>query len=87
MAIVTNLGRIEEFRPQDGNISSYFERVKQFFAANKVPEAKKIPVLLSCLGAKVYEVLKNLLTSDAPSTKSSADLAAAPWVFRWKWKR
>ena len=41
------LGHVDEFKPDTESITTYLERVDLFFAANEVPEAKKVAVLLS----------------------------------------
>lgn len=51
-AIVASVafGRIEEFRPEADNITSYLERIELFFTANEVADVKQAAVLLSCIG-------------------------------------
>ena len=60
------LGRVNEFIPEKETISAYLERVDMFFLANDINEDKKVPVLLSVLGATL---LRNLVTPDAPKDK------------------
>ena len=48
-----------------------------FFQANDTADDKQAAVLLSVIGAKTYEVLRNLLAPDPPVGKSYAELAAA----------
>ena len=50
----TLLGRMQEFEPAAETISSYLERLHMFFAANDVPEAKRVPVLLSVIETKTF---------------------------------
>ena len=50
--------------------------MEQFFLANDVPNAKKAAVFLSAIGARVYELLRNLLAPDPPKNKKFAELVA-----------
>ena len=44
------LGKLHEFDPDSEELSAYLERVEIYFLANDVEEAKKVPVLLNCIG-------------------------------------
>ena len=68
------LGRLTEFNPQSDNISSYLERLKLYFEANAIEDARKVPVLLTAIGAKAYDTLRSLLSPMRPQDKSFADL-------------
>ena len=50
--------------------------MEQFFLANNVPNAKKTAVFLSAIGARAYELLRNLLAPDPPKNKKFAELVA-----------
>ena len=45
------------------------------FLANDISEDKKVPVLLSVIGATTYALLRNLVTPDAPKDKDFATLS------------
>ena len=68
------LSHVDEFKPDTESITNYLERVDLFFAANEVPEAKKVAVLLSCIGPKTSSTLKNLTAPTLPGAKSLDDL-------------
>ena len=68
------IGHIEPFNDSEEDIETYIQRLDQYFLVNDVPDAKKAPALLSLVGAKVFKLLKNLVTPAAPSTKSYDDL-------------
>ena len=63
------LGSLGEFHPKSDNISSYVERVQLYFEANAVEEDRKVAVLLTVIGAEVYETLRSLLAPDRPRDK------------------
>ena len=67
MAGTACIGKISEFE----SVSSYVERVEFFFSANDVPAAKHMPVLLSVISGKMYNLLQNLLAPAALKDKSS----------------
>ena len=68
------LGRLTEFNPQSDNISSYMEHLELYFEANAIEDARKVPVLLTAIGARAYDTLRSLLSPTRPQDKSFADL-------------
>ncbi|KAK3738765.1 hypothetical protein RRG08_035645 [Elysia crispata] len=65
----------------DSNVETfqnYAERLEQYFIANDVAEVKRAATLLSCIGAKIYQLLRSLTSPDLPSTKSYDELKAKP---------
>ena len=75
-----SLGKQEEFDPASTNINRYLERLEQYFIANSVPadtgeRFKRRATLISVIGSKVYDVLSDLCSPEAPSEKSYDDLA------------
>ena len=68
------LGRLTEFNPQSDNISSYLEHLELYFEANAIEDARKVPVLLTVIGARAYDTLRSLLSPMRPQDKSFADL-------------
>ena len=77
MIAAPTYGQIGEFKPERGNILNYLERMQMFFAANNVAEGKQAAVLISSISDETYGVLKNLLASALPGTKSLDELTAA----------
>ena len=53
---------------------NYAQRLEQYFIANDVAEGKRAATLLSCIGAKTYQLLRSLTSPDLPSTKSYDEL-------------
>ena len=72
---MARLGQVNEFNPEKETISAYLERVEMFFLANDIHEDKKVPVLLSVIGATTYALLRNLVTPDTPKDKDFATLS------------
>ncbi len=50
----TSFGQIDHFDPDNEGIESYLERVKLYFQANGIADAKRVPVCLSVIGGKNY---------------------------------
>ena len=73
---MVTIGRLEELDVDKDDFDCYVERMEQFFLANDVPNAKKAAVFLSAIGARAYELLRNLLTPDPPKNKKFAELVA-----------
>ena len=71
------IGHIGEYDPQSENITSYLERLSLYMDANAVADERKVPVLLTVIGAKVYGILKSLTSPDLPKAKSLDDLQKA----------
>src|SRR4029434_10214001 len=53
---------------------AYMERVELYCDANDVEEDKKVSVLLSLIGAKTYNLLRNLVSPAKPSSKTFDDI-------------
>ena len=69
------MGRVKEFHPQEENITAYLERLQLYFECNGVEEAKRVPALLTLVGAKVYGTLRSLVTPNLPKEKDYDSLA------------
>lgn len=69
-------GRLEEFHPESDSIKSYLERVALYFTANDIPNGKKVPILLSSIGAPTYSLLSDLLAPELPSGKTFGEISA-----------
>ena len=67
-------GGIEFFDPDSESILAYLERMDLFLEANAVAEEKKVAVVLSMVGSKAYQLLRNLCSPDKPQSKSYSDL-------------
>ena len=63
------IGNLEPFDPETDNWLAYTERLEQFFAVNSVPDEKKVATLLTVIGKKAYDLLRNLLAPEKPATK------------------
>ena len=73
--MATPYGRLQEFRPESDSIKGYLERVSLYFTANEVTIDKRVPILLSSIGASTYALLSDLLAPVAPGDKSFDDIA------------
>ena len=69
------MGRVKEFNPQEENITAYLERLQLYFECNGVEEAKRVPALLTLVGAKVYGTLRSLVAPNLPKEKDYDSLA------------
>ena len=74
MAANIGIGRLDELHVGTDDFDCYIERMEQYFIANDVPEGKKVAAFLSAMGAKAYELLRNLVAPDAPKDKRFNDL-------------
>ena len=70
------MGRIQEYDPQVESITTYLEGLQLYFVANGVEEARRVPVLLTLIGAKVYGTLRRLLAPALPQDKDFDTLLA-----------
>ena len=68
------IGKIGQFDSTTDHWSSYRERLEQFIAANDVAEDKHVPVLLSVIGGRTYELLRTLTAPQRPAEKTFAEL-------------
>ena len=64
----------KEFDPKSETISAYLECLQLYFEANDVANAKKVSVLLTVIGPKVYTLLRGLLAPALPKEKTYKDL-------------
>ena len=71
------IGHIGEYDPQAENITAYLERLSLYMDANSVADERKVPVLLTVIGAKTYGILKSLTSPALPKEKSLDDLQEA----------
>ena len=69
------LGHINTFDSEKETISAHLKRVEMFFQAKDVKTEKRVPILLSVIGAKTYTLLRNLITPATPKDKSLDELS------------
>ena len=68
-------GSIREFDTDKEDWTSYTERLQQYFTANEVTDAaKQRAVLLSICGPATYQLIRNLVAPDKPTSKSFAEI-------------
>ena len=64
-------GRIGEFNSQREDWMSYSERLQEYFTANETESAdKKKAILLSMVGAEIYQLIRSLVAPDKPTEKN-----------------
>ncbi|CAL9688159.1 unnamed protein product [Knipowitschia caucasica] len=71
---MAQIGKVDEFKPENEPWTAYVERLEQFFDANDIDQGKYVAVLLSVMGATTYGLLRNLVQPDKPKDKSFADI-------------
>ena len=52
----------------ENSIGAYLEHASLYFVANGVDEGKRVPILLSSIGARTYSLLRDLVAPDVPGT-------------------
>ena len=67
-------GQLEAFDPDSDTVTVYIECVHLFFAAHNIPDKKAVPVFLSTIGGKTYELHRNLVYPDSPETLKLTEL-------------
>ena len=75
--MVANLiryGQLHEFDAENETATAYLQRVELYFDANDVVDEKKVPVLLSIIGAKTYGLLRSLVVPKALKEKTFAEI-------------
>ena len=76
-AMATTYGRLQEFQPDSDSVTSYLERVSLYFDANGIVDGKRVPILLSSIGASTYSLLSHLLAPDKPGSMSFDQICVA----------
>ena len=71
------LGTLTAFNAEVESIRTYLEHVDQYFTANSVANAKKVPALLTAVGPTTYSLLSDLFAPDAPKDKSLEEISTA----------
>ena len=68
-------GSLGEFDHRTGDWKSYIKQAQQYFATNDVDNArKKRAILLSSIGDKVYQIIKDILAPEAPADVTFANI-------------
>ena len=68
------IGRHDKFQVGKEDFDCYMDRMEQYCIANSVAEEKRVAVFLTAIGGATYELLRNLLSPDAPKDKSLDEL-------------
>ncbi len=77
MKMAWTVGSVAPFDSSVQTLEEYCEILDHFFMANNVTSAeKKRAVLLSCVGAQTYTLMRNLLSPDCPRERSYEDLVS-----------
>lgn len=63
------VGQIGAFDSTVEDWATYIERVEQYIVANKIENDRKTAVLLSVMGPKTYNLLRNLMSPNKPASK------------------
>lgn len=69
-----SVGKLETFDEETMDFSTYSELLHHFMLANGVVATRKVSVLISVIGRKTYQILKDLLDPVEISTKSYDEL-------------
>ena len=68
------VGQIEQFDPDTDDWLQYVERLEQMFAANDLTgegkAVKRRSIFLSVVGKRTYGILRSLLASEHPPSKT-----------------
>lgn len=64
------IGKMDNFDEGSESWTCYEERLEQYFLANEVGDEKKVPVLLSLIGIRTYQNLRDLCAPTAPKEKN-----------------
>ena len=74
MASNNTYGHIDEYQPELESFRAYSERIQLFFLANKIPESRRVAVLLSIMGTKNFSLLRDLIAPEKPSDKTVIEI-------------
>ena len=69
------IGKISNFDQGVESWESYSERLDQFFVANDIKENNQVATLLSLVGPRTYDLLKNLCAPELPKEKDFKTLS------------
>ena len=75
LAMRVGYGVLDPFNPSLEDFDAYSERVTEYFLANEIEdERKRLAVLLTAIGPNIYQVLKDLVSTDTPALKSFSEV-------------
>ena len=77
MAQKAVLGCMDTYNPETNDWSVYIERLDLFFETNEIKGEKKVAVLLTVLGTKMYSLLRTIIAPEKPTDKTYAQLVGA----------
>ncbi|XP_051515496.1 uncharacterized protein zgc:165409 isoform X2 [Myxocyprinus asiaticus] len=72
--IMAQIGRLDEYKPENECWSAYIERVELYIIANDVDDTKQVATLLSAMGASTYGLLRNLVYPEKPKDKTFEEI-------------
>ena len=64
----------KEFNENIESFSTYIKRLEQSFKLLEIKEEKKVPAILTLIGAKTYGLLVNLTFPVSPETKTYEEI-------------
>ncbi len=73
---MAQIGRLDEYKPENESWSAYIERVELFMIANDVDDAKQVATLLSVMGASTYGLVRNLVQPQKPKDKTFREIVS-----------
>lgn len=71
---MAQIGRLDEYKPENESWSAYIERAELFMIANDVDDTKQVATLLSAVGASTYGLLRNLVQPAKPKDKTFEEI-------------
>lgn len=72
---MAQIGRLDEYKPENESWSAYIERsIELFKIANDVDDTKQVATLLSAVGASTYGLLRNLVQPAKPKDKTFEEI-------------
>ncbi|XP_061714493.1 uncharacterized protein LOC133523008 [Cydia pomonella] len=69
-----SVGKMDAFDRHKDNWATYIDRLEQYFIVNEVQEDRRVPLLITAMGADSYELLVTLCTPTKPSEKTYSEL-------------
>lgn len=74
MAATGTIGQMTEFNPSNETVTAYLERFQLFVTANGISDDKKVPTLLTVVGATQYALIRGLVSPALPKDKTFDEL-------------
>lgn len=76
MTATGTIGQMTEFNPSNETVTAYLERFQLFVTANGISDDKKVPTLLTVVGATQYALIRGLVSPALPKDKTFDELVA-----------